>query len=244
MVRLTVLAVMALGVAAVGASQGDPPAEGRKRPPSPAAESQPKLRVTPQLPKQMPREERDRLVRDLTSRGEAISPDVIVEAPVLDELQIVRARISPDMGVPARRVAAVVEALLDLGVTDVSVNAKRAPPKLPPGVITLDLPEDEINFLLVQQAGERLVQLKSKNQTLRAPRLFVRDGNNVLLFEASKDDLKETSPDGFVSYCDNLTWVKGTRVIGPSRDGGFGRIQRGDIVVTHPRFKIEVQSQK
>ncbi|HKI34617.1 MAG TPA: hypothetical protein VKA46_22365 [Gemmataceae bacterium] len=125
-----------------------------------------------------------------------------------------------------------------------------APPrpaaKLPKGAITLDLPDEPVRFHYVNQDGEGLVEVATKSLKLRLPRVFVRDGDNVLCFEATKDHWLSTMvPNGQSGwYFNDLTVGGGAHVVPGSRDGGFGLIRPGDVVVTSPRFKIEISSPK
>ncbi len=126
----------------------------------------------------------------------------------------------------------------------------RAAGRLPKGAITLDLPDEPVTFHYVKQDGEGLVEVATKGVKLRLRRVFMRDGDNVLGFEATKDKdhdhrLNTIAPNGQSGwYFDDLTVGGGAHVVPGAKDGGFGLIRPGDVVVTSPRFKIEISPPK
>ena len=121
---------------------------------------------------------------------------------------------------------------------------------LPKGAVTLNLPDEPVSFRYAERDGEGLVEVTTKGLTLRLPRVFMRDGDNVLAFEASKDKnhaqlLNTVAPDGYIGlYFNHYTVAGGTNVVRGTKDGGFGLIRPGDVVVTSPQFKIEISPAK
>jgi hypothetical protein len=120
--------------------------------------------------------------------------------------------------------------------------------KLSKGAITIDLPDEPVRFHYVEQDGEGLVEVATKGLILRLRRVYIRDGDNVMGFEVAKgkDRLLATIAPNVQTgwYFDNLTWSAGTYVVPGAKDGGFGLIRPGDVVVTSPRFKIETSPPK
>ena len=143
----------------------------------------------------------------------------------------------------------VALALFAAGLAPVAASGDAAAPStttdgLPPGARTLTLPKGAMTFRLVERGNEQLVELRTKDRTIQVNRLFVRHRDNVILFQATKKGILLVIPSGPHSYTDNFTWVKGTMGVGDGVKGGLWRIQRGDLVVTHPDFIIEVESRK
>ena len=124
---------------------------------------------------------------------------------------------------------------------------REAPPrqtgKLPKGAITVDFPNEEVKFHYVERDGEGLVELATKSVKLRLPKVFMRDGDNVVSFEATKEHfLQLIRPNGESGASfDDLTVGGGAFVVPGAPDGGFGLIRPGDVVVTSPVFKIEIR---
>jgi hypothetical protein len=120
--------------------------------------------------------------------------------------------------------------------------------KLPKGAIAIDLPDAPVRFRYVEQDGEGLVEVATKGLKLRLPRVFIRDGDNVLGFKAAKEKdrmLDTIAPSGESGwYFNDLTVAGGAHVVPGAKDGGFGLIRPGDVVVTSPRFKIETSPPK
>lgn len=123
---------------------------------------------------------------------------------------------------------------------------QRAPgrPALPAGIVRLDLPDGPVTYEPVKVGDRWLVQVTTKALTVRAPRVFLHDEDNVLEFRAIKEFIKVVTPNKTWSGMQTLKCGGGgSFTIGRSADGGFGRIKAGDVVITHPKLRIDIDEE-
>jgi hypothetical protein len=117
----------------------------------------------------------------------------------------------------------------------------RPEPELPKGVTQVTLPEGAVTFEPVREADAWLVKVQTKGVTFTAARVFLRDRDNFIEFVAVKEDeIKMTTPNGTSSSMDKV--ALGGRVmlvVRATSEGGLDRIRAGDVIVSHPQYRIE-----